>query len=525
MGRSTNANWIPDSDVADIGFHYMNWGYVNAGDGNALEADRNEDNIVDFEDFAVLAGGWLTDYDVDDLSILAGQWLQFTEPNVALQIVGDGNNGFVEFGADGNFLDTQRVFLLVDGECAGEISGFREGWPLGVDISEYSGGEHQLKAVSINGAGHVTCSNITNTTFSCPLNYCLLPSEYEPNKPLHFSAFNNSSEDVTVEVYADCGNLVWSQVYGGDSFFGSIPAEITREHEIDYVNFDAGGGALLDGGSGGAVSKITDPASPGIPFDVKALIILPNLHIRLLDFRTIWAVQTAFKNRGIKYKKLRGASYYIIALYAATNPIKYMYIDAHGGYGKIIDPDTGVPYYEFDRGILRTWAQLSDGRCFSMKHSDPGVPAWCKHLGFWENRSKSFASMGFCTLEFVYSDGCYGGHLTISNNDLVEGQPGQIGQVYDAPVSDMSIALGMHEPGESRIYHGWYNESISSFPFRTDYQKWSQDVWEGLGEGDSLYDAILYAINQQENLWDPNAPVNAYRLQGQGFVWDIFLSD
>ncbi|MFA5239261.1 MAG: hypothetical protein WC476_06085 [Phycisphaerae bacterium] len=380
---------------------------------------------------------------------------------------------------------------------------------------------------------HVTCSNVTNAEFPCPLNYCLMSSSYEPNEPLYFSAFNNSGGDVTVNVYADCGILVWSQIYSGGSFFDSIPAEITGQHEIDYVSFDTtgaellavGGRIALSDGGGGSVTKVTDPASPGIPYgNIRALIILPDLSIIRNDSRTIMVVQKALKDRNIEYEKLilKSATYDNVALYAAYNPIKYMYIGGHGTY---------------KRGdVLRTVVGLADGPVVSMKQSDfppGGAPSWCESLGgFWDdpnapNRSKSFYLMGFTFLEYVQFDTCYSGRLMVTSyEELIEGLPGQLGVILDAPVSDMSLALGMHEPTRSRCYHGWYDKLPIGNPLpypENDYQKWTRNVWEKLGDEDNLDEAIDYAISQQTNFHDPNAPVNAYRLKGTGLIWDIFL--
>jgi hypothetical protein len=477
--------------------------------------------MVNFEDFAVLADGWLTDYAISDLNTMADEWLEVAEPNISLEIDGDSNDGYVEVEAGGLIADTRRVFLLVDGELVEEISGFRGGWPLYMDVAKYGGGERQLKAVSIDKDGRVTCMKITNIGFSSPLNYLMLPSEYEPNKPLYFSAFNPNGGNVTVKVYADCGNLVWSQSYGGDRFFGSIPAGITGQHEIDYVSFDKSGGEC-------SIKKIPDPKEPGIPtYDVKALIILPNLLINLVDFRTIWTVERAFNDRGIKYVKLGSfsASYDTIASYAKNNPIKYIYVGSHGGDGKLFQPDSGTYYFEFDGGTRRTWVELSDGRCVSMKYTDAGAPSWCKDLGYWENRSKSFASMGFKFLEFAYFDSCHSGRLRIDSHDqLIEGQPGQQG-LFDVPHSDMSLALGMDEPSRSRFYQGWWNEIPGGLPWplEGDYQKWAQNEWERLGDQDSLHMALLYVISQQED-FTPDAPVNNYRLKGQGIIWEVYLN-
>jgi len=90
----------------------------------------------------------------------------------------------------------------------------------------------------------------------------------------------------------------------------------------------------------------------------------------------------------------------------------------------------------------------------------------------------------------------------------------------------MSLALGMDNPGTTRIYQAWYSESTSKlWPFRSDYQNWTQDEWGLLGAGLNLDGAIMYAIDGQTEFTDPNAPVNTYRLKGQGLMIDLVLNN
>ncbi len=531
IGMTTDVNGIPDSNKTDLGFHHPNWNFTNANSGFAT-GDFNHDTITDYKDLYVLTSHWLSsvtpgsngDLNNDgnvtfiDYARFATNWQKTQgEPNITLTISGDSSSGYVDAGVSGFTSDTQRVFVLTDGKYVGEIFGFANGDTFGMDISESDSQQH-LKLVGISSTGRVTCSNINNVAFSCPLNYCLVPSSYEPNKPLYFSAYNTGAEDVSVNVYADSGNLVWSQSYSGNSVLGSIPAAITSQHEIDYVSFDTSSGELLGMSGGASITKITDPAEPSFSGDVKALIILPDLGVRLADKKQIWAAQTAFKNKGIKYKKLgvKSATYANIAWYAITNPVKYIYIDAHGHY-KLGD-------------ALRTCVQLYDGIAVSMKRSDffnpNSAPSWCGSLGsYWETRAKSFFSMGFYALEFAYFDCCYSGRLKINaNNHLVEGQPGQIG-LFDGPYSDMSIALGIDEPSKTRVYQGWYDVvPIGSPQQENEYQKWTRLEWEALGDGDNLDLVLLYVIGEQTEFGDDD-PVNNYRLKGQGFIWDIFLGN
>jgi len=366
--------------------------------------------------------------------------------------------------------------------------------------------------VSVNSYNHLTCSNITNVVFSKTLNYCVLPTTYVKNQSLPFAVFNSGAGNITVKAYANGGNPVWSQAYSGNNISGSIPADITNQHEFDYISFENNSLQSL-------ATKVTDPEVTSLS-DVRALIILPDRGIRFRDYRTIADVKKAFKNRGVVYEVLWGpsATYYNVAFrrWVGIN-IKYMFIDAHGSYRlqKLLD----------DTWVLRTVIQLYDCPVVSMKQSDfpPGqAPSWCEHLEGWEYVTKSFYSMGYTTLEFVYSNSCWGGHLKInSNNELVEAEPGEAYD-FDAPQSDMSIALGMDEPSKSRFYRGWNNEYLTNALWDTEFQEWARLEWQFLGEGENLYWALYYTIMQQTE-FGPDDPVNNYILRGQGSMMDIQL--
>ncbi len=112
---------------------------------------------------------------------------------------------------------------------------------------------------------------------------------------------------------------------------------------------------------------------------------------------------------------------------------------------------------------------------------------------------------------------------------IVEGQRGRFDELppEEGLVSDMSEALGMNQGAlyGNRGYQGWYYVAESNHRSEPESwpQKWTRNVWERLGEGDNIKEAIEYAISQQTNLEDPNAPVNNYRLKGRGYYPDIIL--
>lgn len=579
IGKTTDINSAPDCNKIDLGFHNPNWNYSNAGD-TSLKADFDNDYTVDLNDLTNFADYWLYDYeqnyrrwywdfddsaaiDFNDMKIITDYWLEYfdfydyadfasfwqqrvdyrfqntkydlndddlvdfkdfavlasewqkigdAEPNIQLEIYGDFNEGYIDVGISGFTPTVIRTYFLIDGQYVGEIPFFQTGQTLGYDVSVLGSGPHELKAVSLTNNREVICSDLSAKTFNRSLNYCFLPDVYEPNSPLHFTAINSEIGNVSINVYANGGNLIWSESYNdGNSFSGVIPAEITRQYEFDYITFKNNSGRFL-------AKKTSDPA-PNTAGNIQALIILPDLMIRLYDFRTISQVQSAFKSRGIEYAKLSGkaATYDKVAWYAKNKIIKYIYVDAHGNYQ--LD----------DGGMLRTLTWLNDGPVASIKKSDfidpNDAPPWCEYMwAYWEISLNSFAKMGFGFLEFAYFDTCYGGRLKIDSHDnLIEGQPGQIGY-FDGPYSDMSIALGLNNPGKSRIYQGWYSEGESSLLFETEYQKWSRYEWEELGKGETLYWAVMHTINKQTE-FGPDAPVNNYRFKGQGLLTELILTN
>jgi len=298
---------------------------------------------------------------------------------------------------------------------------------------------------------------------------------------------------------------------------GTIPASITRQYDLDCMALS----------TGTDVSPIIKPIDPRVrPKEIvpgtEALIILPSLSAVMHASGSVYQVERAFKQTGIKYTRLGWlyANSLNIAAYGQTCPIRYIYFLGHGNYR-----------YNENGGVLRTRVKLVDGISVSVKESDfdlGGVPpSWCQPLEpRLENSTVlSWAAMGFQSLELAYFDCCYSGRLKINaNNQLVEGQPGQIG-VFDGPHSDMSYALGLASTNRDCVYHGWYDVATVSYQI-TNFNKWTQDVWNKLSigvVGGDIYTALQYAISRQTSFVDPKAPVNTYRLKGHGMISEVGL--
>ena len=91
IGMTTNVNGTPDSNNIDIGYHYPNWKYSNAGT-TTLRADFDNNYKVDYKDLRFFANYWLFDYneaqqvwlwdydnsgkvDMPDLRVVSEYWL------------------------------------------------------------------------------------------------------------------------------------------------------------------------------------------------------------------------------------------------------------------------------------------------------------------------------------------------------------------------------------------------------------------------------------------------------------------
>jgi hypothetical protein len=506
IGMTTDTDDSPDCNKTDIGFHYPNWNFSNAGNAT----DLNSDLIVDFKDFAILANGWQTAYDMADLATMASEWLR-DEPNIEINIYGDSSTGYVDVGINGFTSNTQRVFLLIDGEYIGEMFFFEDGETLNVDISYLGPGTHQLKVVSISDMGRVTCSNLKDSTFNCFLNYCFCADAYDSNEPHYFCAYYPGAENVFVKVYNEENSLVWSQTYTGQNLNGFIPAGITLADDLDSIKIEEAGGMML-AGSASVTKPLAVKFKPGkVPANIRALIIVPSWWMRhFSDYGVIEAVKGAFEARGVPYDYLKGsdASYNVLAWYGANRSIEYIYYCQDGGY--------------ITNGVLRTKIQLSDGIAYSVKQSDfaPGTaPSWCEKLpGGLETTANSIYRIGFAPgqLKFVHFDCCWTGRLKLTGDGkLIEGPEGQQGLLATYQ-NDMSCALGM-QSGETQVYQGWWNKFEKGE--LTEFDLFAYHEWTKLGEGDNLYDALTYAINHTD--WVPDGPHDNYRLMGQGDITDL----
>ncbi len=221
IGKTTDLADTPDSNKIDLGFHYPNWDYSNAGT-TTLQADYDGNFKVDFKDFAILANGWKSIYDVNNLSQMADEWLSTISghPAISISVDGDANNlnGEVGISVAGCSYSTSEVHIFMDGQLIGETIYESDDIPgITINTPSYINGSHFLKAVVSDFNGLVTLSENLAVDFNNPV-YCLnIDDTYEPNQPFRILGINAAEGNSIVKLSKWWnGEIIWSQQTSGD---------------------------------------------------------------------------------------------------------------------------------------------------------------------------------------------------------------------------------------------------------------------------------------------------------------------
>jgi hypothetical protein len=586
IGKTTDINSFPDSNKTDLGFHYPNWQFSNAGASN-LTADFDNSYTVDFNDLSAFADYWLYDYndnyncwswDLDDSGLIdlldfeviadnwptsfdfadftdfahywrravnykfqdkrfdfngdcvvdfkdyvmfASQWrktTQSTTPPIAVTVSGDSSTGYINIDASGCTPDIMQTYFYVDGQYMGINND--------LDVSALGSVVHELKAVSIDINDNIICSNLTQTTFSCPFNYCPSGDSYELSEPYYFHAFYQGSGNVTVSVFDEDKNLAWSQIYPAENVYGFVPPEITSRTDLETIVFTHSSG-LSSSMSLNEDIVALDDAHPltkpcvlsfnpkKVPAGVRALIVLPDSRTSYnLNRGVIDQVKATYDSGSIQSYPLKDSQATSVNLgwCAQNRQIQFIYYDGHGQYK--------FPSAHGDQ--YRTAILLSDGICFSVRRSDypnpSQAPSWCPAMAeiYERGTNVSFAQMGWNSLKFAFFDCCWAGKNIIQGGVITPGPSENSGGIPNSYTNDMYWALNL-QSGELGFYQSWdCNEQKG--PLST-YSKFVRNEYEQWAQLRSLYFAILDSINKSTpDPADYEEPAERYRLYGHGDI-------
>jgi hypothetical protein len=244
IGKTTAWKGFPDSNIADIGFHYFNWYYVNAWDSDSSFADLDDNNTIDLRDFAILANDWGTTYDINDLKIMADKWLWVKlMPNVIPSFDGDPNNlsGYVQMSIPIPDPNIYRVFALIDGKFYREF--FLSRQPLRnpeirIWTQLFTNGFHKIKIVSVDYDLNIICSEVNEVLFNNDISNIAMTKAYKLDSDFYLYAFSDSSStSYTVEIVDKSPDNNGITVFFSNSFTGDIKADIPPETFEDDIQF------------------------------------------------------------------------------------------------------------------------------------------------------------------------------------------------------------------------------------------------------------------------------------------------
>jgi hypothetical protein len=468
IGKTTAWEGTPDNNVADIGFHYFNWYYVNAWDSDSSFADLDDNNTIDLRDFAILANGWETTYDINDLKIMSDRWLWKAEahPPIAVNITSDPCNisNDIEIGVTGCDTRTERVFVLMDGEFVDEIADFNDIGYVVLESQRYNNGQHTIKAIAVDANSLVTVSENITINFTNDI-YCVASSDrFKRREDYHVYGLNLSAENLRIKLKDWEDNIVWMSSGNSADVNFAIPSDMLTRQIYDVVIEKSG--ESWEQIWERAIGKDYEPNS-----FYKFAIFLPNGRDEFGNNssecrkRAVAEVVRICESKGWQYVVLyRGECTWRNFESVLSEPsVKYVYLVCHGGiknYGS-----TDVP-------IERTFFKISGSWGFGtdiVVSYRTGLPE--KII----NTVHSMKLLGLGTkeqLRLVQVDGC----IQTEYEDMAKSW------------IDFSEGFSV-----SQLFSGYKTKCQA---FDPDWQQWSYDLWHELSNGSSTYYQVIEEIQK-----------------------------
>lgn len=434
IGKTTDINNAPDSNMIDIGFHYPNWNYSNIGDGNALIADYDGNGKVDFKDFAILANGWKSSYDMNDLSTMADEWLLTISghPLIAISVNGDVNSlsGEVSVSVANCSYLTSQVYIFMDGQLMGETDYDEDEGTPGITINtpSYRNGSHLFKALVIDYNNLITLSENLAVDFNNPLQCLSINDTYEPNQPLRLLGISATDSNLMVKLSKWNGETIWSQQTSGNLDI-NIPGNVLAGQIYDVSIEQEISGMLILDSSWEPIWERAIAARYDLNESYKFAIFLPTAYFTdLFPFyssadsrkKAVAGIINDCNIMGIKYIILYGdqctwENFTRVLTGPKSSSILYVYLVSRGS--------TYLSY----GAAQRTYFKLTDGYVVSNLNTPLG--------GGWDGRSDvhSMADLGLWDsgqLKLVWIDICYNGKYPDMANAWIKFEEPTLNRLY-----------------------------------------------------------------------------------------------
>jgi hypothetical protein len=485
IGKTTNEYGFPDTNRINIGFHYFDWHFVNAGDGNSLSADLNQDMIVNFGDFAVLAEGWRDTYDINDLNTMADEWLEMfsfgvtlnQDPNLVSDVLGVTVDGVS---------DDVTCYLLMDGRYFGRF--FGDG--ISIPTYEYSNGQHEIKVVGANHESWIFAAPTISINIDNNLQ-CLTGSEtYEYNQAYRFSGFYEGST-ISFEIKDWNDTVVWTNSASGN-FNLEVPAGVLQEPYNELNIQEAGEGKDW-------IKDITKEFN--ITADPNAKNALSLLVSPVKEFTA--GREVAWKEY-IRACKHRGRVPTICLFGGQATRENIETALKQSGVTLVLIISDGNRNVGIFSKKHRTFFNTADGPYFSclFRNKDAPSPDWLGDKlesgysmwdikNYFQQRQRMYVFIDACKngtsvmAPFVYED-C--GSATPPDNNYSEEEYWR--------TADMALAFDIDDPLENKIYMGWRPIVFATNIPMAPYNNFLQKLWYKVGkDGQSFESAIAEAAH------------------------------
>ena len=480
IGETTATTGIPDSNTTDIGFHYCHWDYNNVGEGDYYPVDLDENLKVDFKDFAILANGWQTTYDINELADLCHNWLLQGGPaqNIVPSFDQDPNNLTGDVTVTVNVSDNEitRVYMFVDGEKYLQFGDIQENPTTYLETQYFHNGPHTVKIISQDANNMVYCSEAVDVNFNNSVSSLIMDESFTPGEDFHIMALGNGNYDISVydivnetTTYSGTSTGQINITIPAASFteeYGAYDFKITPQgdpgnplfnflirRKFNYAElYGAGAGARADGN-----------------WVMKMVVSIGDKKLEKAKEECWRAALRAGVKKGFApgiIVPAFGDEWFESLCLALTFPhCKIWYHVGHGNYKTI-----------WPWNPERTFISSPSGKIFSYlkKDLDPVPPDYERVWGY--EGCHSIAELGFAgTDELIWV---------------------QVNACYSCRNLDFAIACGSdnddpyYDPIGDQVYIGWKNSALV-YDILGKYNEFEYDFWKDLQSGANLQSAVM----------------------------------
>lgn len=314
---STSVDGSTDTGMLDIGYHWTAWDWSN--DGLILDADVNEDYVVDSNDLYYLSISWLEDPNVPpdpndypggvlptdpnlfylfpnkradinedmivdyvDFALFSKQWLWESVPGIGkidAEFDQDpcnlSNIVTVTFNTYGADPPVTEIITLIDGlpvedgECSTEFLPYEVYSPtIDFDTREYENGRYELKFIGLRPDAPAVCSSVMPVTFNNEYTNVKITRD---NNYTYIFASGDANSTATVKIIdpryeSGTEELIFEEVFTG-RIAARIPDSYIQRPDLPYnvtIDWDDGGeksgeGEVTDADIEKIIKKDFDP--------------------------------------------------------------------------------------------------------------------------------------------------------------------------------------------------------------------------------------------------------------------------